>query len=72
MHSQLQVYAEQQRFVCFGCKVKGDVLDFVQLHEHLTSVAEACVWLTGTPPPPPRKNHESRPDRRTETAGGTV
>ena len=56
------VYAEQQRFVCFGCKVKGDVLDFVQLHEHLTSVAEACAWLTGTPPPPPRKKHESRPE----------
>ena len=56
------VYAEQQRFVCFGCKVKGDVLDFVQLHEHFASVAEACVWLTGTPPPSPRKKHESRPE----------
>ena len=56
------VYAEQQRFVCFGCKVKGDVLDFVQLRQHLASVAEACVWLTGTPTPPPQKKHESRPE----------
>jgi DNA primase len=43
---------ERQRFVCFGCKARGDVIDFVQLNEHLGSVTEACAWLTGTPAPP--------------------
>jgi len=44
---------EQQRFVCFGCKARGDVIDFVRLHEHLDSVGEACTWLTGTTAPAP-------------------
>src|ERR1041384_3056108 len=43
------VDVERQRFVCFGCKARGDVIDFVQLQEHLGSVTEACAWLTGTP-----------------------
>src|SRR5439155_27238087 len=43
------VDVERQRFVCFGCKARGDVIDFVRLHEHVGSVAEACAWLTGTP-----------------------
>jgi DNA primase len=43
---------DTQRFVCFGCKVRGDVIDFVRLHEQLATVGEACAWLTGTPPPP--------------------
>src|SRR5438034_9509933 len=46
------VDVERQRFVCFGCKARGDVIDFVQLNEHLGSVTEACAWLTGTPAPP--------------------
>ncbi len=33
-----------------------------QLHEYLASVAEACAWLTGTPPPPPRKQQVGRPE----------
>jgi DNA primase len=45
----------RQRFVCYGCHVWGDVLDFVRLHEHVATVGEACAWLTGTPQPPPRK-----------------
>src|SRR6516165_1205463 len=44
------VDVQQQRFVCFGCKARGDVIDFVRMHEHLDSVAEACTWLTGTTP----------------------
>ena len=40
---------ERQRFTCFGCKVRGDVLDFVKLRENLTTFGEACAWLTGTP-----------------------
>ena len=29
------VYVNRQRFMCYGCHVWGDVLDFVRLHEHL-------------------------------------
>ena len=35
------VYLDRQRFVCYGCKAWGDVLDFVRLHEHLATVGEA-------------------------------
>jgi DNA primase len=45
------VNVEHQRFVCFGCKARGDVIDFVRLHERLGSVTEVCMWLTGTPEP---------------------
>src|SRR5229473_4871755 len=45
------VDVERQRFVCFGCKARGDVIDFVRLHEQLSTVGEACNWLTGTPVP---------------------
>jgi DNA primase len=45
------VFVNEQRFHCFGCKVKGDVLDFIQLHENLRNVIEACAWLAGTPAP---------------------
>jgi DNA primase len=63
------VYADRQRFVCYGCHVWGDVLDFVRLHQHLGTVAEACAWLVGTPPPPPRKSASGymsahQPERR--------
>jgi DNA primase len=58
------VDVECQRFVCFGCKARGDVLDFVRLREQLTTVGEACTWLTGTPAPPRRKQ-----DGRTAGAG---
>jgi len=49
------VDVEHQRFVCFGCKARGDVIDFVRVHEHLNTLAEACAWLTGTPPPALRR-----------------
>jgi DNA primase len=49
-----------QRFVCFGCKTRGDVIDFVCLKEQLSTVGEACAWLTRTPPPVSR-NHASAP-----------
>jgi DNA primase len=48
------VYTDRQRFMCYGCKAWGDVLDFVRLHEHLATVSEACARLAGTPVPPPR------------------
>jgi DNA primase len=45
------VDVDDQRFVCFGCKSRGDVLDFVRMRERLNTVGEACAWLTGTPVP---------------------
>jgi DNA primase len=65
------VYVERQRFVCFGCHARGDVLDFVRLHEQLTTVAEACAWLEGTPAPQlrrpfARRGPADRPERHWE------
>ena len=54
------VDVERQRFVCFGCKARGDVIDFVRLHERLNSVANACAWLARTPAPPTTRG-SSRP-----------
>jgi DNA primase len=48
------IWVGSQRFRCFGCGAGGDVLDFVQLHQHLATVGEARAWLAGSPPPPPR------------------
>src|SRR5579859_3064487 len=68
------VDVERQRFVCFGCKARGDVIDFVRLHEQLSTVGEACNWLTGTQaltataqsrPPAPPGQRERRWDRLT-------
>lgn len=58
------VSVDRQRFVCYGCKVWGDVLDFVRLHEHLATATEACAWLTGTPVPPPRTDRPSELELR--------
>ena len=43
------VYANTQRWYCFGCGERGDVLDFVQRTEGL-SLPEAIRWLDATPP----------------------
>ena len=64
------VYADRQRFVCYGCKVWGDVLDFVRLHEHLASVSEACAWLTGTAATPTAE--ETRAARSRDHAGASL
>jgi len=60
------VDVERQRFVCFGCKARGDVIDFVRSHEQLTTVGEACTWLTGTPAPKatPRSVSPAPPNQR--------
>ena len=42
------VYADTQRFYCFGCGVGGDVLDFIQRVEGLT-LPEAIRRLDGGP-----------------------
>ena len=46
------VYADSERFYCFGCGLGGDVLDFVQRAEGLT-LPEAIRRLDGSPGPAP-------------------
>ena len=47
------VYADSERFYCFGCGLGGDVLDFIQQAEGL-SLPEAIVRLDGSPGLAPR------------------
>ena len=42
------VYADSERWYCFGCGLGGDVLDFVQRSENL-SLPEAIARLDGSP-----------------------
>ena len=42
------VYADSERFYCFGCGEGGDVLDFIQKSEGLT-LPEAIARLDGSP-----------------------
>ena len=61
------VYADSERFYCFGCGEGGDVLDFLQRSDGL-SLPEAIRRLDGTPPAPaPVRHAASRP-----RAGATV
>ena len=47
------VYANSERFYCFGCGLGGDVLDFIQQAEGL-SLPEAIARLDGSPGLAPR------------------
>ena len=47
------VYADSERFYCFGCGEGGDVLDFIQRSENL-SLSEAIRRLDGSPGLAPR------------------
>ena len=47
------VYADSERFYCFGCGEGGDVLDFIQRTENL-SLSEAITRLDGSPGLAPR------------------
>ena len=47
------VYADSERFYCFGCGLGGDVLDFIQQAEGL-SLPEAIARLDGSPGLAPR------------------
>ena len=47
------VYADSERFYCFGCGEGGDVLDFVRRMEDLT-LPEAIARLDGSPGLAPR------------------
>ena len=58
------VYADSERFYCFGCGLGGDVLDFIQQAEGL-SLPEAIARLDGSPGLAPRSAVRPAPTRRT-------
>ena len=66
------VYADSERWYCFGCGLGGDVLDFIQRSENL-SLPEAIARLGGSPglapgatprPSPPRRPRAAPPSPR--------
>ena len=58
------VYADSERFYCFGCGLGGDVLDFIQRVEGLT-LPEAIRRLDGSPGLAPRAAIRPAGARRT-------
>ncbi len=63
------VYADSERFYCFGCGAGGDVLDFIQRTENLT-LTEAIARLDGSPGPAPgAANRPAGPRQPPEAAG---
>ena len=56
------VYANTQRWYCFGCGARGDVLDFVQRIEGL-SLPEAIRRLDASPPTTSPVRHTTRERR---------
>ena len=56
------VYADTERFYCFGCGAGGDVLDFVQRIEAL-SLPEAIRRLDASPPTTAPVRHATRERR---------
>ena len=61
------VYADSERFYCFGCGLGGDVLDFIQHMESLT-LPEAIARLDGSPGLAPRPAPRPAPTRRPASA----
>ena len=61
------VYADSERFYCFGCGEGGDVLDFVQKSEGL-SLPEAIARLDGSPGLAPRAANRPARTRRPASA----
>ncbi len=61
------VYADSERFYCFGCGLGGDVLDFVQRSEGLT-LTEAIARLDGSPGLAPRAANPPAGPRRPASA----
>jgi len=45
-HPSLNVSSDKQKFHCFGCQSKGDVIDFIIQVENLDT-KEACLFLNG-------------------------
>ncbi len=62
------VYADSERFYCFGCGEGGDVLDFIQQAEGL-SLTEAIARLDGSPGLAPRAATRPAGTRRPTSAG---
>ena len=61
------VYADSERFYCFGCGLGGDVLDFIQHMDNLT-LPEAIARLDGSPGPAPRAANRPARTRRPASA----
>ena len=61
------VYADSERFYCFGCGLGGDVLDFIQQAEGL-SLPEAIARLDGGHRPVSQGTQRPVPSRRSKTA----
>ena len=61
------VYADTERFYCFGCGEGGDVLDFIQRTESVT-LPEAIRRLDGSPGPAPRAAVRPAGTRRPKSA----
>ena len=61
------VYADSERFYCFGCGLGGDVLDFVQRAEGLT-LPEAIRRLDGSPGTVPGAASRSAGTRRPKSS----
>ena len=62
------VYADSERWYCFGCGLGGDVLDFIQRVEDL-SLPKAIARLDGSPGLTPRSaNRPARTRRPTSVA----
>ena len=61
------VYADSERFYCFGCGLGGDVLDFIQQAEGL-SLPEAIARLDGSPGLAPRSGVRPAGTRRPASA----
>ena len=61
------VYADSERFYCFGCGLGGDVLDFIQRTESLT-LPEAIARLDGSPGLAPRSANRPAGTRRSTSA----
>ena len=61
------VYADSERFYCFGCGEGGDVLDFIQRAENL-SLPEAIARLDGSPGLAPRAAIRPAGTRRPRSA----
>ena len=61
------VYADSERWYCFGCGLGGDVLDFIQRSENL-SLTEAIARLDGNPGLAPRAANRPARTRRPASA----
>ena len=61
------VYADSERWYCFGCGLGGDVLDFVRRVGNL-SLPEAIQRLDGSPGLPPGAVRRPAPTRRSTAA----